>query len=602
MTEVGRHGETSLTQGSSRAIFSPIGKLYDAAPEPPMSLRRLFAVSFTALILGILGLGVISVLMIANEDAMNRRHDLQYRSYRLADELRQSSDDLTRMARLFVVTHDPRYEAAYREILAIRNGVVARPLDYHRVYWDLVLDPETRPRGRGDQVPLQDLMRKAGFTSEEFALIRRAQENSDALVKTETLARNVVKGLDPEGNPLENPSDPAMPVRIMHDADYMKEKARIMGPIDSFLARVEDRTHGEVEGLVERGRLLLVANQVLVGLLLVLALGFGVMVPTAIFRQVGGEPRLVEGEVRRIADGDLTVGSSEGTTADGRGILAAMGDMAGRLRGVVTQVGGSAHQIARQSVAVDGSATELAQAAGAQAQATHEASAAMQQVVAAIQSTAKNAMQTGDLARLAAENARTSGRAVAEAVDSMREIVERVGVVGEFARKTRILSLNAAIEAARASAGGKGFAVVASEVRALAERSEEAADDIDRLVTNAMKVAERARGLIDRLVPTIEETSALIRQISDASCEQSEGAQQIQAALEQIEAVASRDSKASSELLDLARDLADQARSLDGAMAFFHLPESEAPGLAGAASPSRIANGRVYPGRSGWGA
>lgn len=555
-----------------------------------MSLRRLFLSAFTALVLGILGLGIISILMIRNENRMNQAQELRYRSYLLADELRQSSDDLTRMARLFVVTRDPRYEATYGEILDIRNGKTARPIDYHRIYWDLVLDRDQRPRGTSATVPLQDLMRLAGFTETEFDLIRQAQANSDGLVRTETVAMNAVKGLDPEGRPLTSPVAAEVPVQLMHDAAYMQAKARIMAPIDEFLGRVEDRTRRDVEALEAHGHWLLLLNRVLAGLMLALTVGFGVLVPRTIFRQLGGEPRLVEQAVRRLAEGDLQSRPSTLAGVDASqacGIVAAMDGMTDRLRGVVSEVGLAARHITRQSQTVSGSATDLSQAAGEQAQATHEASAAMHQIIGSIKSTAEHVSQTGILAQKAALDARSSGTAVADTVGSMRAIAERVLVIGEFARKTRILSLNAAIEAARARVGGKGFSVVASEVRALAERSEEAAGEIDRLVAASLQVAEKARALIERLVPAIEETSNLVEQIRDTSRQQSAGAQQIGIALHQIETVAQRDSVASAQLLELSHALASQARRLDDAMAFFRLGDHGLPSHP-SAEPSRV--------------
>ena len=88
----------------------------------------------------------------------------RYTSYLLADELRQSSDDLTRLARTYVVSGDASYEAQYLDILAIRNGDKERPANYHQIYWDFVAADREVPGGSGVTRPLQDLMREAGFT------------------------------------------------------------------------------------------------------------------------------------------------------------------------------------------------------------------------------------------------------------------------------------------------------------------------------------------------------------------------------------------------------------------------------------------------------
>ena len=118
----------------------------------------------------------------------------RYTASLLADELRQSSDDLTRLARTYVVSGDPECEKQYFEILDIRNGKKARPNQYEKIYWDFRAAVTEPTRGTGETIPLQELMKKAGFTEAEFAKLREAQGNSDDLVNTETVAMNLVKG------------------------------------------------------------------------------------------------------------------------------------------------------------------------------------------------------------------------------------------------------------------------------------------------------------------------------------------------------------------------------------------------------------------------
>jgi len=92
------------------------------------------------------------------------------------------------MARTYAVTGDPRYEQHYDQILAIRDGKIARPANYDRIYWDLILDPRDMPVAMGEPVSLQTLMKQANFTDDEFEILTEAQNNSDQLVALELRA------------------------------------------------------------------------------------------------------------------------------------------------------------------------------------------------------------------------------------------------------------------------------------------------------------------------------------------------------------------------------------------------------------------------------
>ena len=113
------------------------------------------------------------------------------------------------------------------------------------------------------------------------------------------------------------------------------------------------------------------------------------------------------------------------------------------------------------------------------------------------------------MANDASAQAEKGGEAVRETVGAMREITQKILIVGDIAYQTNLLALNAAIEAARAGTHGKGFAVVAGEVRKLAERSQAAAQQISDLAKKSVAVAENAGSLLDRSVPMIRDTSNL---------------------------------------------------------------------------------------------
>jgi methyl-accepting chemotaxis protein len=219
-----------------------------------MSIRKSFVIT-NAVTAGLMALLVgVWVMVTLSQDAVQGATEARYRSYLLADELRQSSDDLTRLARTYVVSGDASYEQQYNDVLDIRNGKKPRPLDYNRIYWDFMAVGK-KPRGDGETVPLQTLMKQAGFTDQEFDRLRQAQANSDGLVKLEVVAMNAVKGLfeDATGKfTVRKDPDFELARKLMHSKEYHQFKAEIMAPVDEFLALLDTRTAAAVAGAHQR--------------------------------------------------------------------------------------------------------------------------------------------------------------------------------------------------------------------------------------------------------------------------------------------------------------------------------------------------------------
>jgi methyl-accepting chemotaxis protein len=186
-----------------------------------------------------------------------------------------------------------------------------------------------------------------------------------------------------------------------------------------------------------------------------------------------------------------------------------------------------------------------------------------------IQHNNENAKITEDNAIQASEKIRESNRSTEIAVNSMREIAQKIAIINDIAFQTNLLALNAAVEAARAGVEGKGFAVVASEVRKLAERSKNAADEINTISKNSLGIAEKAGEQLIHLVPEIEKTAQLIQEITAASIEQTSGVDQINKAIQELNHVTQQTAASSEEMATSARELADQADQLNDAISFF---------------------------------
>jgi signal transduction histidine kinase len=193
------------------------------------------------------GLGLLILLssqVLSTLDEIAAAERQRHRSLKLANELFQSSEDLTKMARSYVTTGNSIYERLFSEILDIRNGKRPRPKEYHSItYWDV--NRPSLPGTQDNAISLMDLMRHEGFSEPELELLRQSQKNSDNLVNLEKQAFAAIKGLydDGYGNyTVSRAPDRDFAINLLFGEHYKVEKAKIMAPISQFMADLDHRT------------------------------------------------------------------------------------------------------------------------------------------------------------------------------------------------------------------------------------------------------------------------------------------------------------------------------------------------------------------------
>ncbi|MEH3038161.1 MAG: methyl-accepting chemotaxis protein [Sphingomonas adhaesiva] len=228
---------------------------------------------------------------------------------------------------------------------------------------------------------------------------------------------------------------------------------------------------------------------------------------------------------------------------------------------------------------------ELSQRTEQQAASLEETAAAMDQITATVKSTAARADQANSAVSSATAEARRSGTIVRDAVGAMSgiertsgEISEIISVIDGIAFQTNLLALNAGVEAARAGDAGKGFAVVASEVRALAQRSADAAKDVKaRITASSEHVGEGVRlvgetgAALSRIIERIDEIDALVSEIATSADQQATGLQQVNTAVSEMDGVTQQNAAMVEQATAAARSLAADADTMASQIARFRI-------------------------------
>ncbi len=301
-----------------------------------------------------------------------------------------------------------------------------------------------------------------------------------------------------------------------------------------------------------------------------------------------------------LAEGDLTVRLDEEFAPDYEQLRLDFNKTCDRLLDAMRAVVENADLIRGEAGEIANAADDLSSRTERQAATLEETASALDQLTSSVRSAAEGATHASELVQTARENAEASGKVVREAVAAMSEIEQSsrkiskiTSVIDDIAFQTNLLALNAGVEAARAGEAGRGFAVVASEVRALAQRSSEAAREINELISASGTQVKRGVDLVDQtgtaldsIVGSVSEIDQKVSEIAVSSREQSSGLAEINEAVNQLDQVTQQNAAMFEQTTAASHALTREAENLTETTARFQI-DGQGVG-AGAAASSNV--------------
>ena len=528
----------------------------------------------------------LQVRIVRSVTEYSRIYQHTIKSSAIARQYQQNSAFLTQFVRSYVATADQKYEQAYNDCIAISGGTKATPLNYDRgIYWSIFLGSGRKPSSDGQTKSYADVMTELNFSKEMFDYLALSKSRSEALVKLEVQAMDIIKSIprNPDGSiPEEYKGRQLEAIGLVNGKAYEEKVSEIMTPINQFFDTLEaDNTLKlqKAANEVRNDTILFFIGLFIVGLSVGLFLA-------SLGKLIGKNLRLCVHLASEISNGNLTVKIDESKmtgNSEFASLLGSLHNMVNHLREIISRVLESSREISEAATEIAQGNTDLSSRTELQASHLEETASSMEEIASTIKSSADNSVRGNQMMQDSEKSVQEAGEIIEATTNNIElvfeasnKITDITKIIENIAFQTNILALNAAVEAARAGEQGKGFAVVASEVRNLAQTSQSSVKDITSLIADAnekiktaTETARKSKEIFMDIEQKIEDTSKIMQDISAMAVEQQAGVDQVNIAVSQMDQSTQQNASLVEEATASSEALMGQAKELVDLMHFF---------------------------------
>ena len=428
-------------------------------------------------------------------------------------------------------------------------------------------------------------MQELNFSKEMFDYLALSKSRSEALVKLEVQAMDIIKSIprNPDGSiPEEYKGRQLEAINLVNGKAYEEKVSEIMAPINQFFDTLEADNALKLQKAANEVRndtILFFIGLFIVGLSVGLFLA-------SLGKLIGKNLRLCVHLASEISNGNLTVKIDESKmtgNSEFASLLGSLHNMVNHLREIIAKVLESSKEISDAATEIAQGNTDLSSRTELQASHLEETASSMEEIASTIKSSADNSVRGNQMMQDSEKSVQEAGEIIEATTNNIElvfeasnKITDITKIIENIAFQTNILALNAAVEAARAGEQGKGFAVVASEVRNLAQTSQSSVKDITSLIADAndkiktaTETARKSKEIFMDIEQKIEDTSKIMQDISAMAVEQQAGVDQVNIAVSQMDQSTQQNASLVEEATASSEALMGQAKELVELMNFF---------------------------------